>query len=161
MKQYNCPKCGHEEPTAFEICPHCEIVVEKFHRPSVPENYRPGWGLRFSKNRPNPLIFFGGLLVFVLFLAAGTVHYIIDSSYRGNQLVKRDSFGFSEIIINVDKINALPRVVARQTYPIGFLVLQREGIVKTDEAIARERDMQQRLQEALEVYDRIIERRSR
>lgn len=84
------------------------------------------------------------LLVIALFgivalLFIGNCH-IISSSNKRLSIVFRDSIGFSEFFINADQITGMPPVLARIRFPLGYSVLEREGIIKSDEAAKRRID---------------------
>lgn len=62
----------------------------------------------------------------------GNVH-IIGGEDIDTQIAKRESFGFSEMYINVDVVNSMANFEARVRHPLGYEVLKREGLLVTDE----------------------------
>jgi hypothetical protein len=62
---------------------------------------------------------------------------VITGGSGGPKLVSRNSFGFSEIFIDVDAITGMPWVSAKSRFPIGCRILQREGIIETDDAFEK------------------------
>lgn len=66
--------------------------------------------------------------------------------------VKRDAFSFSEFIIDINKIRGMPAFMAQAQFPIGIRVLQREGILESNEQ--RERRIQKEAKEKVERWMR-------
>ena len=79
------------------------------------------------------------LFSIVALLFIGNCH-IISSSNKGLSIVFRDSVGFSEFFINADQITGMPPVLARTRFPLGYSVLEREGVIKSEEAAKRRID---------------------
>jgi hypothetical protein len=69
-------------------------------------------------------------------LFIGNIH-IISGSDKGLSIVRRDSFGFSEFFINANQIVGMQPVSAKTQFPLSYKILQRQGIVKADEASKR------------------------
>jgi tetratricopeptide (TPR) repeat protein len=46
-------------------------------------------------------------------------------------IVRKDSFGYRETLVNAEKIKALPYLAAKKKYPIGCRVLQREDYMES------------------------------
>jgi hypothetical protein len=86
-------------------------------------------------------------------LFIGNFHVVKGGNQRLS-LVGRDSFGFSEVFIDADKIKSMPPVAAAAAFPLGYKVLQREGIIKSDSAVEKrmeykeKRELDQAVQEA-------------
>ena len=70
----------------------------------------------------------------VVIVGLGFVHVISGSNLPSHPIVLKDSFGYSETFINIDKITGMPWVFAKAKYPIGCKVLQDKGHIETDEA---------------------------
>jgi len=80
----------------------------------------------------------------------------------GKKITSRESFGFSETFINVDKITGMPWISAKSQYPLGCLILAREGIIESDAQLKNRtrREVQQEIDDAMqnaqEEYDKIL-----
>ena len=73
------------------------------------------------------------LIAVLCLLALGNIHIITGANLIFPKIVMKQSFGFSEIFINVDKITGMPWISAVSRYPLGVKILQREGIIESDE----------------------------
>jgi len=73
------------------------------------------------------------LIAVLCLLALGNIHIITGSNLVFPKIAMRQSFGFSETFINVDKITGMPWISAVSRYPLGVKVLQREGIIESEE----------------------------
>ena len=141
----------------FEVCPKCEIVVEKFHNPSfraaaarTTSSDLPG---QKSLNKEHLGLIVVGVAV-VAFVFFGNVHFISGSTYDGRPIVSKISFGFSETFINTDKILGRPWISVQEQHPLAVKVLQREGWLESE--AARERRIQRESrQETQREMDRI------
>jgi hypothetical protein len=69
------------------------------------------------------------VLGLALLLFVGNYHLITGFSSMP-RVVERDSFSFSEFIIDYESITGMPVLMAKSRYPIGCKVLLREGMVK-------------------------------
>jgi hypothetical protein len=93
-------------------------------------------------------------------LFMGNFH-IIRGSQEGLSVVRRDSFGFREFFINADNISSISPVSAATRFPLGFKVLQREGIIKSEEVSKKrisdeeKKEIEKALQEAQREIDKI------
>jgi hypothetical protein len=67
----------------------------------------------------------------------GFVHVITGTNLESTRIVRKGSFGYSETLINIDKITGMPWVFAKSKYPIGCKVLQEKGHIETEEAFQR------------------------
>ncbi len=76
------------------------------------------------------------LLVAAILIVAGFgfIHVINGSSLSVPYVVNKNSFGYSETFINIDKITGMPWVFAKLKYPIGCKVLQDRGHIESNEA---------------------------
>jgi hypothetical protein len=72
------------------------------------------------------------ILITGLFLFFGNFH-VVNGSNVGFKIIKRDSFGFSEIFINVDVITGMPWIAAKSRYPLSCRALARERLIESDE----------------------------
>jgi len=129
-----CPFCGEEILVIAKKCKYCKSEL-----PTIPniekiisnKNKTPSKVVT-PKKKPFPW----GIVVFVviiIFLFFSNFHIITGGSV-GHTVVKRDYFGFREIFINIDAITNMPWIAAKSQFPIGCLVLAREGIIESDEA---------------------------
>lgn len=154
MMEFSCPNCGHKESKMFEICPSCEIVVAKFHRPSVPRHYRPDYhgpvsgksgysSHRWMAGKRQRVAGIALIAGFILFVVFGSFHFIHGSTYNGKPIVQKMSFGFAETFINTDRIFGLPRITVQQRHPLAYKVLQREGYIVSE--FEAERRIRERL----------------
>jgi len=75
------------------------------------------------------------LVAAILIVAGfGFIHVINGSSLSVPYVVNKNSFGYSETFINIDKITGMPWVFAKLKYPIGCKVLQDRGHIESNEA---------------------------
>ncbi len=93
--------------------------------------------------------------IFVIFTVLLIGHFhVLRGNHRGLSIVSRDSFGFGEIIINADQIKNMPPVSAEAKFPVGYKILLRERIIKSDETLnkrmddKKKREFDQAIQEA-------------
>ena len=56
----------------------------------------------------------------------------------GFQIVRKDSPGFSDTIVNLDEIFGMPRIVVASKHPGVKRQMEELGWIKTDEAVAEE-----------------------
>ena len=84
-----------------------------------------------------------GLIGIAASLFIGNFH-IISGSNKGISIFRRNSFGIREFLINADRITGMPTVSAKKQFPIGFKVLQREGIIKSDDVVKKPIDTEER-----------------
>jgi hypothetical protein len=102
--------------------------------------------------------------VFVIFtgLFIGNFHVIKDGNQRLS-FVNRNSFGFSEVFVNADKIKSMPPVSAAAAFPLGYKVLQSEGIIKSDAVLNKrmddkeKREFDQALQDAQRAIHKMMQ----
>ena len=64
----------------------------------------------------------------------GFIHVIDGASLSVPHFVLKDSFGYNETFVNIDKITGMPWIIAKLKYPIGCKVLQDSGHIESDEA---------------------------
>ena len=123
-----CPFCAEEILAMARKCKHCGSDLE-MKSPEEEDTSPPTPMLK--KNIPPwvliVLIAIAGLLFF------GNFHIITGGSV-GTNVVRRDTFGFSEVFVNVDAITSMPWISAKSRFPLGCRVLAREGIIESDEA---------------------------
>lgn len=116
-----CPFCGEEILAIAKKCKHCGSDLETdSHGGTTSKKQSLPWALLV-------------LIAIAVLLFFGNFHIITGGSV-GPKVVSRDSFGFSEIFINVDAITNMPWISAKSRFPIGCRVLAREGIIESDEA---------------------------
>jgi hypothetical protein len=70
----------------------------------------------------------------LIVIGFGFVHVITGSSLSTPRVVRKDSFGYGETFVHIDKITGMPWVFAKSKYPIGCRVLQERGHIESDEA---------------------------
>jgi len=75
--------------------------------------------------------------VILIVIGFGFIHVINGSSLSVPHVISKDSFGYSETFINIDKITGMPWVFAKVKYPIGCKILQDKGHIESDEAFER------------------------
>lgn len=125
-----CFFCGKPIHSSETMCKHCEEIRNsaiKKSRNREPQNI-PAQPPSFNMNRV--------LWVSVLVVAFILSFHIITGGDVGFKIVRRNGFGISEFIINVDAITGTPWFMATSKYPIGCKVLQRENIIESDEVRA-------------------------
>jgi hypothetical protein len=72
--------------------------------------------------------------------------HLISGSNKGHSIVRRESFAFSEFIVRAGQITSMPPKSAMILFPLGYSVLQREGIIEIDEAIKNKTDDKEKLE---------------
>jgi predicted nucleic acid-binding Zn ribbon protein len=140
MSLIKCPACEKEISPNAPTCPHC----------GEPLKTKRGFGV---------IIFLLFSLAFVLVLVAGNFH-VLTGKDVGLSLVLRESFGYSEIFVDADTITGMPWIAAKARYPLGCRLLQRKGIIESDEQMAqRLRDAaQQRMEEAQKRVQEVLQK---
>jgi hypothetical protein len=135
-----CPYCKEEiHPSAIK-CKHCGTdLVPTSHSAPAPEAGNP-----FMAVFRSAIILAIGVLVFT------ASFHIITGEAVGIRIRPRTSFGFGEFIINVDAITGMPYFSAKTRFPIGCKILQREGLIETEEQFERrvEAETKRKLEEA-------------
>lgn len=108
------------------VCPHCGAPLK-----GPAGRKQKKWHERTSVT----LCVAGGLGV----IALGFVHIItgVISPYGlPFDIVRKDAFGYSETFVDARKIGALPYLIARQRYPLGCRVLQKEDYMPSGHVFA-------------------------
>ena len=127
----NCPFCGEEILAVAKKCKHCGSDLGMGpHEEEVSSKSEASSPVHRKKSSPWVLVVLVAIAVLLFF---GNFHIITGGSV-GPKIVSRDSFGFSEIFINVDAITSMPWISAKSRFPLGCRVLAREGIIESDEA---------------------------
>jgi ribosomal protein L40E len=128
-----CRDCGRQISSRAERCPGCGAPTAATKaKQHIRENVkrRRKWRVELC----------GAVLVIaatLVIVSLGFVHVISGSNLPSRRIVLKDSFGYSETFINIDKITGMPWVFAKARYPIGCKVLQDRGHIETDEAFLR------------------------
>lgn len=128
-----CKDCGRDISRRAVRCPGCGAPTAKTQ---IDHEIRRH-AIRRKKWR--------GMICAALFLLAATlttasfgfVHVITGTNLASTRIVRKGSFGYSETLINIDKITGMPWVFAKSKYPIGCKVLQEKGHIETEEAFQR------------------------
>jgi Flp pilus assembly protein TadD len=113
MGRSRCPECKKRVPRGAETCPRCGAEV-----PTRP----PKWHERTSVT-----LCVAGVLAII---ALGFIHVIVGVEGPYNvpfDIVRRESFGYREMLVDAGKIRTLPYVAAKTRYPLGCQVLQLKG----------------------------------
>lgn len=120
-----CPYCAETIQQDARICKHCKTDLTGGLVSSKPD-------LKSLKDAIITIV----LLLIVVGLLFMNFH-VITGENVGFKVVRRSSFGFSEFIINVDAITGMPWFSAKTKYPLGCKVLEREGMIESDDAFKR------------------------
>ena len=115
-----CPYCGEAILRSAQKCKHCG----EFLNASAKTHAKSKSGAQ-GKVVASIVIF----VVIIGFL--GNFHFVKGSSVIGFKLVSRSSFGFSEMVVDVDKITSMPLIAAQSRFPLGVAACQRAGIIET------------------------------
>ena len=116
MRLINSPNSIPDLSPVNPSCPHCG-APQNTSVPGSPK--RKQWTLLLT-------------IPLLLAVVVGSVHFVTGSSV-GFHVVRRESFSFSEFFVNVDSITGMPWVAARSRFPLGCRVLQREGVIESNE----------------------------
>ncbi len=117
-----CPYCGESILYSAQKCKHCGEFLNK----SAMSRSTPKSG---SQGKIAVTI----VLVVAIIIVLGNFHLVKGASIIGFRLVSRLSFGFSEMVVDVDKITSMPLIAAQSRYPLGVKACQRAGFIETDE----------------------------
>ena len=115
MSLVECHECKKEIADTAESCPHCG-ALSKDRPPTKPKRWWEKTSVTLCVAAALALI---GL---------GFIHIIIGVQSPHDlpfDIVRKESFGYRETLVNAAKIRALPFLAARARYPIGCAVLQR------------------------------------
>lgn len=115
MSLVECHECKKEISDAAESCPHC----------GAPSKDRPPKRPKRWYEKTSVTLCVAAALVLI---GLGFIHVIIgvQSPYElPIDVVRKESFGYRETLVNAAKIKALPYLAAKAKYPIGCQVLQR------------------------------------
>ena len=115
-----CEDCCRDISSRAERCPHCAPT------PNAQTRKKKHWG------RAAVVALLAAAIPVVI--AFGFVHVITGSNLKVPDVVKKDSFGYSETFINIDEITAMPWLFARSRHPIGCKVLQEKGYIESNES---------------------------
>lgn len=147
MALIECSECRKEISDKAEKCPHCGAPT-------------PGTEIKQQKKwyeKTSVTLFVLGLLIVIGF---GFIHVITGSNLSIPHIALKESFGYSETFINVDKITGMPWVAAQSKYPIGCKVLQEKGYIESDEAFQRrvKKGFEKELEKAQEEFQKELEK---
>jgi DNA-directed RNA polymerase subunit RPC12/RpoP len=116
-----CEDCCRDISSRAERCPHCGAPT-----PNTKVKTRNKW-----RRAGNIILLAAAIAIFIGF---GFIHIITGSNLPTPDIVKKDSFGYSETFINIDKITGMPWLFARSRHPIGCKVLQEKGYIESNES---------------------------
>jgi hypothetical protein len=116
-----CEDCCKDISSRAERCPHCGAPT-----PNTKVKQRKKW-----RDAAAVALVAATITVFIGF---GFIHIINGSNLSYPEVVKKDSFGYSETFINIDKITGMPWLFARSRHPIGCKVLQKKGYIESNES---------------------------
>ncbi|UCD30170.1 MAG: zinc ribbon domain-containing protein, partial [Planctomycetota bacterium] len=119
-----CGDCGKDISSRADTCPNCGA-------PTL--NTRPKRHKTWHQIAAATL----SVAAILIVIGFGFVHVITGSSLSTPRVVRKDSFGYGETFIHIDKITGMPWVFAKSKYPIGCKVLQEKGHIESDEAFER------------------------
>jgi len=141
MALIQCSECKKEISDKAEKCPYCGAPKKKWH----------------EKRLPSVTLFVLALLIVVGF---GFIHVITGSNLSIPHIVLKDSFGYNETFINVDKVTGMPWIAAKSKYPIGCKVLQEKGYIESDEVFQRrvKKEFEKEVQKAQEDFQKELEK---
>ncbi len=119
-----CNDCGRDISSRATRCPNCGA---------------PTRHTRIKQQKTWHQVATVTLLVaaILIVIGFGFVHVITGSSLSTPRVVRKDSFGYGETFVHIDKITGMPWVFAKSKYPIGCRVLQDKGHIESDEAFER------------------------
>jgi len=124
-----CKDCGREISSKAERCPGCGAPTATTKaKEHIKEHIK-----RRKKWRGKLCAAAVLIAAAVVIVGLGFVHVISGSNLPSHRVILKDSFGYSETFINIDKITGMPWVFAKAKYPIGCKVLQDKGHIETDE----------------------------
>lgn len=116
-----CEDCCKDISSRAERCPHCGAPT-----PNTKVKRQNKW-----RQAKAVALLAAAITVFIGF---GFIHIITGSNLSYPDVVKKDSFGYSETFINIDKITGMPWLFARSRHPIGCKVLQKKGYIESNES---------------------------
>ena len=116
-----CEDCCKDISSRAERCPHCGAPT-----PNTKLRQRKRW-------REAAVVALLAAMVTV-FIGFGFIHIITGTNLSYPDVIKKDSFGYSETFINIDTITSMPWLFAKSTYPIGCKVLQKNGYIESNES---------------------------
>ena len=100
-----------------------------------------------------------------IFIGFGFIHVISGSNLDlPFHIILKNSFGYSETFINIDKITGMPSIVAKSKYPIGCKILQKYGYIESDEQFEGrakrefEEDLKKTQAEFMEEYEKMLQK---
>jgi len=147
MALIECSECKKEISDKADKCPHCGAPTSR-----VEFKRQKKWHEKTSVT-----LFVAAILIVIGF---GFIHVITGSNLSIPNVVIKDSFGYSETFINVDKVTGMPWVAAKSKYPIGCKVLQEKGYIESDEAFQKrvQGEFEKEVEKAQEEFQKELEK---
>ncbi len=128
-----CKDCGRQISSKAERCPSCGA-------PTAATRAKRHIRQHIKRRKKWCVELFAAVLIIAatsVIVGLGFVHVISGSNLTSRRIVLKDSFGYGETFIDIDKITGMPWVFAKAKYPIGCKVLQDRGHIETDEEFLR------------------------
>ncbi|OHB75927.1 MAG: hypothetical protein A2Z25_01635 [Planctomycetes bacterium RBG_16_55_9] len=116
-----CEDCCRDISSRADRCPHCGAPTPNT-KVKPPKKWR---------QTAQVALIAAAIPVFIGF---GFIHIITGSNLSVPDVVKKDTFGYTETFINIDEITGMPWLFAKSTHPIGCKVLQEKGYIESNES---------------------------
>lgn len=113
--------------------------VTEPNTPQLSAEVRPSATVSLPKSQAGAITFLI-ILVLAIVIFFGNVHIISGGGLAAPRVVRKESFGFSETFVNIDTITHMPWIAAESRYPLSCAVLQREGLIESDQELRQQRD---------------------
>lgn len=133
-----CRNCGAEINASATNCQTCGGRAVVHQEPPIAETRRVSYVAI-------------ALALASLALVLGNFH-IITGKNVGLKIATRESFGFSEILVNADTITSIPIIAAVMKYPLGVHILQRDGYIESFDDMQK-RVMDEVMEQSTEAMD--------
>jgi len=117
--------------------PYCKVVPAQLlppeSRPQTVVVHHYHHGTTGQSGRSHFWTFGVFLLPFLLILGifVGNFHFLLGENVQ-DRIVRRESFGFSEFIVDMSTITHMPYLDAKRQHPKGVAILQREHLIESE-----------------------------